>query len=66
MEEVAITVLDDGPYLLKGPVTLLDGEGKPFKVEGDIALCRCGLAGHKPFCDGTHRGQFKDKSRSNA
>ena len=33
--------------------------GRAFKVEGAaIALCRCGQAATKPFCDGTHRGAF--------
>jgi len=55
MAETTITPLDDGPYLVKGPVKLVDASGNEFRVEGKtIALCRCGSSSTKPFCDGTH------------
>ena len=54
-ERTKITTLDDGPYLVKGPVLLLDAEGNEFRVErATVALCRCGGSATKPFCDGTH------------
>jgi CDGSH-type Zn-finger protein len=54
-ERTKITALDDGPYLVKGPVLLLDAEGNEFRVErATVALCRCGDSATKPFCDGTH------------
>ncbi len=54
-EEVKITALDDGPYLVKGPVLILDAEGDQYPVErATVALCRCGGSTTKPFCDGTH------------
>ncbi len=54
-EQAKITVLDNGPYLVKGPVLLLDAEGNEFRVErSTVALCRCGGSMTKPFCDGTH------------
>ncbi len=54
-ERTKITVLDNGPYLVKGPVLLLDAEGNEFRVErSTVALCRCGGSATKPFCDGTH------------
>ena len=55
MDKVTITTRPNGPYLVKGPITLVDPDGKEFKVEGDtVALCRCGGSTRKPFCDGTH------------
>jgi CDGSH-type Zn-finger protein len=53
--QTKITTLDNGPYLVKGPVLLLDAEGNEFRVErATVALCRCGGSTNKPFCDGTH------------
>ena len=54
-EQTRITVLDNGPYLVKSLVLLLDAEGNEFRVErATVALCRCGGSATKPFCDGTH------------
>jgi CDGSH-type Zn-finger protein len=52
---VTITPLENGPYLVKGPVTIVDADGNDYKSErATIALCRCGASTNKPFCDGTH------------
>ena len=52
---VQISVHENGPYLVKGRVELLDKDGRPFKVpERGVALCRCGQSDNKPFCDGSH------------
>jgi CDGSH iron-sulfur domain-containing protein 3 len=54
-EPTKITVLDNGPYLVKGPVLLLDAEGNEYHSErATVALCRCGGSAKKPFCDGAH------------
>lgn len=54
MADVTISVLDNGPLIVKGDVDLLDGEGKAFPKQPQIALCRCGTSQNRPFCDGTH------------
>ena len=54
-EKTKITALDDGPFLVKGPVIVVDAEGGEFPSErATVALCRCGGSTKKPFCDGTH------------
>jgi CDGSH iron-sulfur domain-containing protein 3 len=54
-EQTKITALDHRPYLVRGPVVLLDTEGNEFRSErATVALCRCGGSTTKPFCDGTH------------
>ena len=66
MAETTITPLDDGPYLVKGPVKIVDAGGNEFPVEGKtVALCRCGNSNTRPFCDGTHVGVgFKSTDRA--
>lgn len=59
-----ITCSPNGPLVIKGEVTLLDAEGRPFNVAGRpaIALCRCGHSANKPFCDGQHKAKnFESK-----
>ena len=54
-EKTKITALDDGPFLVRGPVVVVDAEGSEFPSErATVALCRCGGSTKKPFCDGTH------------
>lgn len=54
MADVKISVLDNGPLIAKGDIDLLDGEGKPFPKQTQVALCRCGASQNRPFCDGAH------------
>ena len=55
MADVTVTVRENGPYLVKGPIRIVDPEGNEFRVEREVvALCRCGGSTNKPFCDGTH------------
>lgn len=55
-DDVTITPTENGPYLVKGPISLLDADGNPHDTGGrsTVALCRCGASTTKPFCDGTH------------
>ena len=66
VEQAKITVLDNGPYLVKGPVLLLDAEGNEYRSErATVALCRCGGSTNKPFCDGTHsKADFRAAERA--
>jgi CDGSH-type Zn-finger protein len=54
VNEVTLTLTDNGPYLVEGSVALLDAEGNQYEVSDTIALCRCGHSSTKPFCDGAH------------
>lgn len=54
MADVSITPSDNGPYLVKGPIKLVDADGNAFEVKETVALCRCGASDSKPFCDGSH------------
>ncbi|MCA8881499.1 MAG: CDGSH iron-sulfur domain-containing protein [Rhodobacteraceae bacterium] len=55
-DRAQIVVQKNGPYWVLGvaPPAPLQGKGmSPRKY----VLCRCGLSGAKPFCDGSHRDQ---------
>jgi CDGSH-type Zn-finger protein len=55
-DETRIIVRPNGPYLVEGPLTVVDIEGREYKSDRPrIALCRCGNSANKPFCDGTHQ-----------
>jgi len=51
----SIAVYRSGPYLVRGPVTLIDEDGTEITVRRAIVpLCRCGRSRTKPLCDGSH------------
>ena len=56
MADVEITIRNNGPYSVTGPIRLLDADGKAVDISGRerVSLCRCGGSSRKPFCDGTH------------
>lgn len=58
-----IKVLDNGPLVVTG-VTLVDGEGNVMETKDQVYLCRCGLSGNKPYCNGSHKGKFESVIRA--
>lgn len=51
--QVTLTCAENGPVLVRGSLRIEANDGTV--VEGEKgALCRCGLSGTKPFCDGSH------------
>jgi CDGSH-type Zn-finger protein len=56
-ERCTIRTDANGPYVVTGPATILDVDGREHQVpEGHVVkLCRCGHSANKPFCDSTHR-----------
>lgn len=64
---VTIRALANGPYVLEGPVRIVDQDGNESRTEGrkPISPCRSGGSLTKPFCDGTHtRIGFKAAERA--
>ncbi len=53
---MTITILENGPILIDGPVKFKSqGDDDFSEVQGSkIALCRCGNSNSKPFCDSSH------------
>ena len=60
MAATKITVNSNGSLRLEGDFQIVDKEGKEYGLNGRdiIAICRCGLSQNKPFCDGSHKGNF--------
>ena len=54
MSKVEITIMENGPMLVKGDTTLTKG-GEELEVNEQYALCRCGQTHNQPMCDGTHK-----------
>ena len=56
MTDATITPTDNGPYMVEGPVRIVDPDGTTFDLseQTTVFLCRCGHSRTKPFCDGTH------------
>lgn len=66
MSDVKITVKDNGPLTVNGEIELVDSVGNKFTTKKITSLCRCGLSNNKPFCDGTHKGQFESEVRADS
>lgn len=57
MADVTINCRENGPFLVHGPVNVVDHQENEFNLGGKdtIALCRCGHSKNRPFCDGSHK-----------
>ena len=53
----SIMVRPDGPLICLSDTAVIvqDTDGNVIRQDKDIALCRCGASGNKPFCDGSHK-----------
>lgn len=55
-DAVRVMVCEDGPLIVRGPATIVDEQGREVeRRRATVALCRCGLTGRAPWCDGTHK-----------
>lgn len=52
--EASVTVEANGPYRVAN-IPLEGVEASPNQSTAKYVLCRCGLSGNKPYCDGSHR-----------
>jgi len=60
MSKTKITVNNNGSLRIEGQIEIVDKNGNTYNLQGRevISLCRCGLSKNKPFCDGSHNGNF--------
>jgi CDGSH-type Zn-finger protein len=51
----SIHVYPDGPFVVRGDVTIVDERGRELaRRRATISLCRCGRSKLAPLCDGSH------------
>jgi CDGSH-type Zn-finger protein len=51
-----IRVCPAGPLLVEGATSVTTDDGRVHAARRPVvALCRCGLSGRAPYCDGTHK-----------
>jgi CDGSH-type Zn-finger protein len=53
-DRAQIVVEQNGPYWVKDIPALTDARAEGAS-DDKFVLCRCGLSGNKPYCDGSHR-----------
>lgn len=53
--ETKVEVVEDGPLMVYGTLTVKDAQGKEEVKSKTTAFCRCGESKNKPYCDGTHQ-----------
>lgn len=64
MIKTKITVNSNGSLRIEGDFEIIDKSGANYDLAGreTIGLCRCGLSKNKPFCDGSHNGNFEHQA----
>lgn len=56
-----IEVLENGPLLIYGSVSVKNKDGEISTRNTKTAFCRCGASSNKPYCDGSHmKTNWKD------
>ena len=61
MARTRLIVNSNGSLRVDGDFEIVDIEGNVYGLQGRtvVSLCRCGRSANKPFCDGSHRGNFE-------
>lgn len=54
-ENIKVDVMENGPVLVHGDITLTMADGSRLSKSKVTAFCRCGASKNKPFCDGMHK-----------
>ncbi|SRX74943.1 (4Fe-4S)-binding protein [Aequorivita antarctica] len=54
-ENTKVEVLENGPLMVYGSLSLTHDDGREEKKSKVTAFCRCGDSTNRPFCDGSHK-----------
>jgi CDGSH-type Zn-finger protein len=60
MTKTKLIINSNGSIKIDGEFEILDTLGNAYGLQGRtvLSLCRCGRSANKPFCDGSHKGNF--------
>lgn len=61
MSTTKILINSNGSIKVEGDFQIVDPQGTQYGLQGRtiVSLCRCGRSTNKPFCDGSHKGNFE-------
>jgi CDGSH-type Zn-finger protein len=61
MAPTKILINSNGSLKVEGDIQIVDAQGSVYGLQGRtiVSLCRCGHSANKPFCDGSHKGNFE-------
>jgi len=64
MNKTKVTINSNGSVKLEGDFEIIDAGNNSYGLQGRtvISLCRCGRSANKPFCDGSHKGNFEHEA----
>lgn len=54
-KKLILKLMENGPILLEGRYQVYSIANEPVASSKNVAMCRCGQSGSKPFCDGSHK-----------
>ncbi|WP_461023669.1 CDGSH iron-sulfur domain-containing protein [Thalassiella azotivora] len=61
---MTVTAYPDGPLVVRGGAEVVGEDGRPVgRPRASVALCRCGMSGRAPLCDGSHQVAARARRR---
>ena len=66
MASTKLTINNNGSLRVEGDFEIVDMQGNTYGLGGRtlVSLCRCGRSANKPFCDGSHKGNFDHEAQA--
>jgi len=66
MSKTRLTINSNGSTKIEGDFEIVDSFGNAYGLQGRtiVSLCRCGRSANKPFCDGSHKGNFEHDAKA--
>ena len=64
MSQTKLIINNNGSIKIEGDFEIVDATGNAYGLQGRtvLSLCRCGRSANKPFCDGSHKGNFEHEA----